>query len=181
MSRSHVLFVAVALVAGACTHAQVRPDVTSQTTVTNPNAGPRITPVEPVATASSTGDVDEAGRAQLNQALAELRNVSVFFAFDSSVLAPEGEQKLANVGRILAAHPTLAVRIEGNCDERGTEAYNLSLGQSRADEATRYLARMGAQPNQLNAVSYGDERPKAQGHTEEAWRQNRRDDVVVAN
>lgn len=180
MSRAHVLFVLAALIAStACSHAQLRQNPVSQTTVTNPDAQPKFTQTEASGTSQTSGDVNQAGRDQLNKALAELRNVSVFFAFDSSLLTPEGEQKLADVGRILAAHPTLAVRVEGNCDERGTEDYNLALGQSRADAARKYLTAMGAQSKQMTTVSYGDERPKVQGHTEGAWSQNRRDNLVA--
>ena len=106
-----------------------------------------------------------------------LRNVSVFFEFDSATLSQEAKDKLSTVGTILAKYPALKVRIEGNCDERGSEQYNLALGQRRADAAKRYLGSMGARDSQLAAISFGDQKPKATGHDEEAWRQNRRDDL----
>jgi len=81
------------------------------------------------------------------------------------------------VAGVLTAHPELKVRIEGNCDERGSEQYNLALGQRRADAAKKYLAGLGVQSPQITAISFGAEKPKAQGHDEEAWKQNRRDDV----
>ena len=119
------------------------------------------------------------GQADLDKALEALRNVSVFFEFDSSTLTSEAKDKLSAVGTVLAKYPDLKVRIEGNCDERGSEQYNLALGQRRADAAKRYLTSMGAHDRQLTAISFGDQKPKAAGHDEEAWRQNRRDDLTA--
>ena len=120
------------------------------------------------------------GQAQLDAALAQLQGVSVFFQFDEAALTLDAEGKLAVVGEVLRKHPQLSVRVEGNCDERGSEAYNLALGQRRAEQAKNYLVRMGALPLQVAAVSYGAERPKATGHEEQSWSQNRRDDLVSA-
>ncbi|HZR08133.1 MAG TPA: OmpA family protein [Myxococcales bacterium] len=117
------------------------------------------------------------GQADLDKALEQLRNVSLFFEFDSAILTKEAQEKLSNVANVLTAHPELKVRIEGNCDERGSEQYNLALGQRRADSAKKYLAGLGVKGPQITAISFGAEKPKAQGHDEEAWRQNRRDDL----
>ena len=117
------------------------------------------------------------GQADLDKALEQLRNVSVFFEFDSAILTKDAQEKLTNVANILTAHPELKVRIEGNCDERGSGQYNLALGQRRADSAKKYLAGLGVQSQQITAISFGAEKPKATGHDEEAWKQNRRDDV----
>ena len=78
---------------------------------------------------------------------------------------------------ILVKHPELKVRIEGNADERGSGQYNLALGQRRADSAKKYLDNLGVKTEQITAISFGSEKPKATGHDEEAWKQNRRDDV----
>jgi len=117
------------------------------------------------------------GQADLDKALEQLRNVSVFFEFDSAILTKDAQEKLTNVANVLTAHPELKVRIEGNCDERGSGQYNLALGQRRADSAKKYLAGLGVQSPQITAISFGAEKPKATGHDEEAWKQNRRDDV----
>ncbi|HTO96292.1 MAG TPA: peptidoglycan-associated lipoprotein Pal [Myxococcales bacterium] len=117
------------------------------------------------------------GQADLDKALEQLRGVSVFFEFDSATLTKDAQEKLSNVANVLTAHPELKVRIEGNCDERGSEQYNLALGQRRADSAKKYLAGLGVQQGQITAISFGAEKPKAPGHDEEAWRQNRRDDL----
>jgi peptidoglycan-associated lipoprotein len=117
------------------------------------------------------------GQADLDKALEQLRNVSVFFEFDSATLSKEAQEKLTTVADILVKHPELTVRIEGNADERGSEQYNLALGQRRADAARKYLDNLGVKKEQVTAISFGAERPKATGHDEEAWKQNRRDDV----
>jgi peptidoglycan-associated lipoprotein len=119
------------------------------------------------------------GQADLDKALEQLRNVSVFFEFDSAILTKDAQEKLTNVANVLTAHPELKVRIEGNCDERGSGQYNLALGQRRADSAKKYLAGLGVQSQQITAISFGAEKPKALGHDEEAWKQNRRDDVTA--
>jgi peptidoglycan-associated lipoprotein len=119
------------------------------------------------------------GQADLDKALEQLRNVSVFFEFDSATLTRDAQEKLTAVANVLTAHSDLKVRIEGNCDERGSGQYNLALGQRRADAAKKYLGTLGVQSNQISAISFGAEKPKATGHDEEAWKQNRRDDVTA--
>jgi peptidoglycan-associated lipoprotein len=71
------------------------------------------------------------------------------------------------------------VRVEGNCDERGTTEYNLALGDKRARAAAEYLQRLGVSRNKLEVVSFGSERPKNPGHNEEAWANNRRADFIL--
>ncbi len=77
----------------------------------------------------------------------------------------------------MKGHPG-KVRIEGNCDERGTVEYNLALGQKRADAAKAYLVNLGADPKKLETVSYGKEKPVDPGHNEAAWAKNRRDNFT---
>ncbi len=165
-------FFTIALAAGvACSHAQPTPDASAQ----------KEQPKQEKATEASKQMTPEQfhaqGQADLDKALEELRNVSVFFEFDSATLTKEAQAKLSNVATILSAHPELKVRIEGNCDERGSEQYNLALGQRRADSAKKYLADLGVTGGQITSISFGAEKPKALGHDEEAWKQNRRDDV----
>ena len=156
----------------ACSHAQPTPDASA--TQNQPNQEQAQTDAKGMTPAEQ---YHAQGQADLDKALEQLRNVSVFFEFDSAVLTKEAQEKLSNVANVLTAHPELKVRIEGNCDERGSEQYNLALGQRRADSAKKYLATLGVQSNQITAISFGAEKPKATGHDEEAWRQNRRDDL----
>jgi len=70
-------------------------------------------------------------------------------------------------------------RVEGNCDERGTNEYNLALGERRAENAKNFLLSLGISPDRIETISYGEERPLAAGHNEDSWAQNRRDDFVI--
>jgi len=167
--------ISLSLAAGllACSSAKPTPDAPAAKADDKPAA------VADSSTSSPAADPNAQGQAELDRAMEALRNVSVFFEFDSATLSQEAKDKLSVVGTVLAKYPALKVRIEGNCDERGSEQYNLALGQRRADAAKRYLASMGAHGNQLTAISFGDQKPKATGHDEEAWRQNRRDDLTA--
>jgi peptidoglycan-associated lipoprotein len=102
-----------------------------------------------------------------------------FFAFDSSVLDDDARRALDASGRWLAAHPELRLTIEGHCDERGTQQYNLALGDRRANIAADYLAALGIGRERISTVSYGEERPFADGPGESSWRQNRRAHLVL--
>ena len=102
---------------------------------------------------------------------------SIYFDYDRSNLKPGARSALQTFFQRVQKRPDLHVRIEGNCDERGSEQYNLALGQRRADAAKKYLDNLGVKMEQITAISFGAERPKATGHDEEAWKQNRRDDV----
>jgi peptidoglycan-associated lipoprotein len=180
--RTLPLFALSALLAAtvACAHAP--PAETAAPPA--PVAAPAPAPVQPkpqltteAQKTSATND-QASGKADLDDALAKLRAVSVFFDFDQASLTHEAQEKLAVVGDVLRVHPDLSVTVEGNCDERGTGEYNLALGQRRADVARQYLLQMGAIAKQVAAVSYGSEKPAAVGHDEEAWAKNRRDDIV---
>ena len=171
-TRGHLFSIAVAAGLAACTHAAPKPDATEQ-------AKPKQEETKPVEAAKPvTPETFHAqGQADLDKALEQLRNVSVFFEFDSATLTKDAQEKLTNVSNILNAHPELKLRIEGNADERGSEQYNLALGQRRADAAKKYLDNLGVKAEQITSISFGSEKPKATGHDEDAWKQNRRDDV----
>lgn len=108
-----------------------------------------------------------------------LSSDTVLFDFNSDHLKPEGQQALQRVAQVLRKHQSLVIRVEGNCDERGTEEYNLMLGQRRAAVAKKYLTDLGVSDKQIETVSYGDLRPAVHGDTEEAYAKNRRDDIVA--
>ena len=99
---------------------------------------------------------------------------TVYFDFDKSNIKPEFEATIKANAEKLMASPDLKVIIEGHCDERGTNEYNLALGQRRAESVRRSLVAAGVSESQLSTVSYGEERPVALGHNEEAWAKNRR-------
>ena len=104
---------------------------------------------------------------------------TVHFDFDKSSIKASEEPKIEDVAKYLKDHPDQGVRIEGNCDERGTEEYNRALGERRALAAREYLVRLGIDPNKVATISYGQDKPASQGHNEAAWSQNRRDDFVA--
>jgi peptidoglycan-associated lipoprotein len=97
-----------------------------------------------------------------------------FFAYDSNALSDEARANLELSARWLMEHPEVSLTVEGHCDERGTEQYNLALGDRRASAARDFLVARGVAANRVGTVSYGEERPFAQGSNEAAWAQNRR-------
>jgi peptidoglycan-associated lipoprotein len=103
----------------------------------------------------------------------------IHFDFDSDVLTDEAKAALDAKIPILNANPGVQIRIAGNTDERGSDEYNQALGQRRAAAAKRYLTQHGIADNRIEIISYGEERPVAQGNDESAWSQNRRDEFEI--
>ncbi len=106
--------------------------------------------------------------------LAECTNVRVHFPFNSDEIDPNDETQLDRSARCLKADHALHVTIEGNADERGTEEYNMALGDRRARSVAKYLESLGASKGQLATVSFGKETPECQEHDEACWARNRR-------
>jgi peptidoglycan-associated lipoprotein len=104
---------------------------------------------------------------------------TVYFDFDSSTIKPSEEQKLQQVAAHFKSDEKNALQVEGNCDERGTEKYNLSLGERRALAIREYLANLGMDAQRIRTVTYGASRPAEQGHNEEAFKKNRRGEFVL--
>ena len=103
---------------------------------------------------------------------------SVYFGFNDYSIKADYNTLIERQGKYLASMPTLAIKIEGNADERGGAEYNLALGQKRADAVLRALKAIGVKDTQMEATSWGKEKPKAMGHDETAYAQNRRADLV---
>jgi peptidoglycan-associated lipoprotein len=106
---------------------------------------------------------------------------SVYFDFDQFVIKANDGPLIERQGKYLASKQNLAIRVEGNADERGGREYNLALGQKRADAVVRALKVYGVSEKQLEAVSFGSEKPAMQGHDEVVWAQNRRVDLAYPN
>jgi peptidoglycan-associated lipoprotein len=106
---------------------------------------------------------------------------SVYFAFDESTYRAQDKAVIELQGNYLAQHPDVHVSVSGNTDERGGSEYNLALGQRRAQSVKTALGLLGVKDAQVEAVSYGKEKPKATGHDEAAWQQNRRADFMYPN
>ena len=104
---------------------------------------------------------------------------SIYFDFDKSFIRAEYRSDLKKKAGYLKDNPNINIRIEGNCDERGTNEYNLALGERRANSAEEFLLSLGISADRIDTISYGEERPLASGHDEGSWAQNRRADFVI--
>ncbi len=104
---------------------------------------------------------------------------TIYFEFDAFTLSEAARDSLAKNAVAIKKSKGVKIQIQGNCDERGSDAYNLALGEKRAKAAFDYLVTLGAPANQLYVLSYGKERPVDPGHDDAAWAKNRRDDFVV--
>jgi peptidoglycan-associated lipoprotein len=170
--RLYVLFVSLcggaAMAAGGCAHDEKATPESPRPAVTARAARPARAEAPPRAPDQSTvADTSKGGKEN-----------AVYFDFDSALLRDDARpvlQKLAET----AQERQETLRIEGNCDEVGTTEYNLALGEQRAREAKQYLVRLGVSPSRITTISYGAQRPKAQGHDETAHAENRRDDLVL--
>ena len=103
----------------------------------------------------------------------------VYFGFDASSLASGEMAKIEAVAEHLQAKPNRVVIVEGNCDERGSNEYNLSLGDLRATSIRKYLESLGIDPNRIQTKSYGEEKPAVAGQGEAVWSKNRRGEFAV--
>ena len=139
-------------------------------------AAPATPSAPPPATASAVAHVQVP--AHLDPSSAIYKERSVYFDFDDYQVKPAYTRLLDVQGKYLASNPKLAIRVEGNADERGGVEYNLALGQKRAESVVKALKLIGVNGAQLEAVSWGKEKPRALGHDEAAWAENRRVDLV---
>ena len=135
-------------------------------------------------TASSPGSADAAARLEAERARvrAELLGIlqrRIHFDFDQADLRSDDRALLDKKAGILLANVSVRIRIDGNADERGSDEYNLVLGEKRAVAAKQYLAAHGVDPSRIESISSGKERPLVTGDDEAAWARNRRDEFVV--
>jgi len=149
---------------------------------------PLDTPKAPVTTAQpsmpqgstsggATSSVATVTIDPLDDPKGELAGRSVYFAYDDFSVDPKYQPLIQAHGQYIGSHGAAQIRIEGNTDERGSREYNLALGDKRAQIVAKQLVLMGAKQSQIEAVSYGEERPKAEGHDEAAYAENRRADI----
>jgi peptidoglycan-associated lipoprotein len=171
---SLALALCLALTLGACAHKPPAAAPTTGSEAVAPGSG---------TTAGAGGtDAGQArplpGQGAQGAEAALLAKTTIYFDFDSSELKADYAPIVAAHGKRLAADRSLKVRLEGNTDERGSAEYNVALGERRAQAVKRALLLQGASEGQLTTVSYGEERPVAEGHDEAAWTQNRRVEIV---
>ena len=167
-----ILLVAAVFSVTACSKSNTKDGATSTASTAAPSSGSSTTGSGADRTISVTSL--EAKQAAL------IKTLVVYFDYDQAEIRPEFNELLAAHGQYLAKNAALALRLEGNTDERGSREYNIGLGERRAQSVRRALLLQGAAANQLTTVSYGEERPAATGSTEEAWRLNRRVELVYS-
>ncbi|MDR2554821.1 MAG: OmpA family protein [Fibromonadaceae bacterium] len=134
---------------------------------------PRAVRPPPSEPTTHQEDPLEAERRRLEELMNKIMNDEVYFEFDQATLTSKAKDILTEVGDILKREPRFSILTEGHTDERGTEAYNMGLGMRRADAVVKFLTNYGVR-NRMEKVSLGEESPKAGGHSEEAYAQNRR-------
>lgn len=132
---------------------------------------------EPMAVAPPT-PAQKAAAVRIQDLLAEAFK-PVYFPYDQAMLPESAKDLLATAGALLKQYPTVTVRIDGHADERGTDDYNLALGEKRANSVKAYLVNYGVEGSRLNIISYGEEKPEALGHDESDWAKNRRGEFKV--
>ena len=131
------------------------------------------------AQAGSIGDVSEMKFEDMFAKCTDVDFAPVYFGFDSTVV-PQGELgKIDAVAQHLNVRPERVVVVEGNCDERGSNEYNMSLGENRAIIIRNYLVQNGIAANRIQTRSYGEEKPAVDGHDESAWSRNRRGEFGI--
>lgn len=167
--RVALLAVFIAFI-GACSSTKLK----EPTPVSDVSSGQTNTPpadTNAVTTVDTTRDA-------LNDPNSPLAKRSVYFDFDSFIVKDEYRGTVEAHAHYLQSHPGRHVAIQGNTDERGGSEYNLALGQKRAEAVRRALSLLGVPDSQMEAVSFGKEKPRALGHDEAAWAENRRVDIV---
>lgn len=169
------LLVSASFLAGGCakkTVPEVKP--TAEVPAVKADTGDRMGGME-----SLESDPYTAANAKISEGRTHGPMLPVYFDFDKSNIRDDQKARLEGNGDFLTAHPKVMIAIEGNTDERGTNEYNMGLGERRAQTAKTYLTNLGVAEDRLYTVSYGEEKPLLYGHDELSWAQNRRDDFVI--
>jgi peptidoglycan-associated lipoprotein len=179
-----VILLSVSLLVGGCAKKELvksdepmKTETNAQdTTSTKPATGgtlPEQTVKEPTVVKDDSGDKSA-------QSTAESALAKVYFDFDSYILNQTARDTLnGNAEYLLKQNTSIKVQVEGHCDERGSDEYNLALGEKRAKAALNYLVTLGVPAERLSFISYGKEKPADPGHDEAAWAKNRRDQFAV--
>jgi len=122
---------------------------------------------------------DDYDARKLRTEISVFESEHIYFDFDKSELKSLARQILKKKADWLIQNPGYSLRIEGHCDERGTNEYNLALGERRANAAWKFLNALGVSGDRMTTISYGEERPDVPGHDEQAWSMNRRDEFKI--
>jgi peptidoglycan-associated lipoprotein len=142
---------------------------------------PKVQPEQPIPPTTQEQPTTPETPTEEKQMVTQGDLQPIYFDFDKYDLRP-GDREILNLNAVvLKDNATVRIRIEGNCDERGTVEYNLALGERRASAARDYLINLGIDSDRISVISYGKERPKYPGQNEGAWSKNRRDDFVIVS
>src|SRR4051812_21032617 len=163
---------------------RVQPDTAPTVTIPPHDTAERVQPsedfVKPSAEPTVTADVLPSNTEELNRYLQDKGLIrDAFFDYAEATLSSDAQAALTTSASWLKSNPKYNLLVEGHCDERGTEQYNLALGDKRAQQAKDYLVASGVDASRIRTVSYGEERPFDPGHDEGAWKQNRRAHFVL--
>jgi peptidoglycan-associated lipoprotein len=170
-------FVVAALVA-ACASVEEQKSATTapQTFGTASGDTPSVRPIDRQGVAvAPTGPGSSTAAARMGAPT----KGSVYFEYDRDDIKPEFRGVVEEHAKYLRQNTAARVRIEGNADERGSREYNIALGQRRAEAVMKALGLLGVPASRMEAISYGEEKPRRTGHDEPSWAENRRDDVVL--
>lgn len=175
--KNVALYLAIAAIAAGCASQEARKDAP----VTDRSSGvtPPTASTSPGATATPSRSSPVTGN-PLRDPNNILSKRSVFFDYDSNSVKDEYRGLVQAHSRYLGDKRDTRIRIEGNCDERGSREYNLALGQRRAESVKKVMTVLGVADGRIETVSYGEEKPMSGGHDEQAWSQNRRADIKYA-
>jgi peptidoglycan-associated lipoprotein len=121
----------------------------------------------------------EAAQKMLQDQINAVETEKIYFDYDKAELKPEAQAILEKKAKFLQVNSSYSLTIEGNCDERGTNEYNLALGERRADAAKKFLASQSISESRITTISFGEEKPVDQRHNEAAWSKNRRDEFKL--
>lgn len=172
-----ILCAAIASLLAACTSEPTKSDAAATTATTAKSASASSASANSVGTTSAQGSALASPSDPLKDPNSILAKRSVYFAFDQYSIDDKYRALIQAHAAYLHSHPDAKVTLEGNTDERGGAEYNLALGQRRAAAVQKMMELSGASAKQMEAISFGKEKPKAAGSNETAWAQNRRTDV----
>jgi peptidoglycan-associated lipoprotein len=142
-------------------------------------AAPEVAKETPKAEEAAPAPVKEEPKVEERAAAGAAGLQPIYFDFDKSFVRDDAKSVMKANAEWLKANPKVKIKIEGNCDERGTKEYNQALGQRRAVSAKKYLTDMGISAGRISLISYGKEKPVCTESTEVCWQKNRRDDLVA--
>jgi peptidoglycan-associated lipoprotein len=170
-SRAMMVLVSSSLVLGACKKKTVAPAPT-----------PAPAPAETAPTRPTPAPAPRDTMAEYNEKVAATRMrllETIYFEYDADELRDDARASLDAKIAVMNANPGLRIKVNGHCDERGSDEYNIALGRRRAEAAKRYLTDRGIDASRIETSSFGRERPAVQGTSEEAWSKNRRDEFEI--